>query len=194
MQEGRENPRIMERLRSETAEEHRRLEARLDMRKALASPSTYRRLLEGFYGIYAPLEDVLATRLGREWQYRRKLPWLRADLKQLGATEDDIARLPLCQKLPELATPGELLGCLYVVEGSTLGGQVISRMISAALGLAPGSGAAFFAGYGPETPERWREFRGQLEKEVTSNEMADEATKSARATFDTFEKWLTCEA
>ena len=55
------------------------------------------------------------------------------------------------------------MGCLYVLEGATLGGVVIRRHPEQKLRLGPDNGAAFFHAYGPDTGRRWREFCGALE-------------------------------
>ena len=52
--------------------------------------------------------------------------------------------------LPDLQGVQEALGCLYVVEGSTLGGQVIARHLRQTLGVDPRCGGSFFARTRPE--------------------------------------------
>ncbi len=191
----------MERLKAETAAEHRRLEDRLNMAQALETREGYQRLLAGFYGMYEPLEDLLGqgledvgldAELGWEAQ-RLKVPLLYQDLQALGASAEEIAALPRCDDLPALATKADILGCLYVVEGSTLGGQVISKMIRARLNLGPEDGAAFFSGYGSATGERWRQVCGVLEAHTTDEAAATETINSAKSTFEAFERWLTRE-
>ena len=78
------------------------------------------------------------------------------DLKALGATPDFLARAPLCRELPDVASSARLFGCLYVIEGATLGGQVITRHLHTHLGLTPACGASFFSGYGAQTGSRWK--------------------------------------
>ena len=55
-----------------------------------------------------------------------------------------------------------LLGIVYVTEGSTLGGRVILKNVQKKLGLEPGQGATYFAGYGDDTAKMWKEFLGRL--------------------------------
>jgi heme oxygenase len=50
------------------------------------------------------------------------------------------------------------VGCLYVLEGATLGGQFISRHL-ATLGIGPANGGLFFHGYGAKTGEMWKSFQ-----------------------------------
>ena len=132
-------------LKSETATQHTSLENSLDLFERAATPEGYRRLLAQFYGLYRPMEEDLAQALAWEahhWDFggRRKTPWLETDLSALGLDAAAIARLPVCDVLPPLAGPGAVIGCLYVLEGSTLGGQFISRQLRQALGIDPESG------------------------------------------------------
>ena len=65
--------------------------------------------------------------------HRRK--WLADDLRALAKA------LPNPQSLGfELPTSGHGFGCLYVLEGSALGGRVISKRVKLTLGLGPGTG------------------------------------------------------
>jgi heme oxygenase len=54
-------------------------------------------------------------------------------------------------------------GCLYVMEGSTLGGKIIYNILKKQLGLSDSAGASFFYGYGPATGEKWKTFGASLE-------------------------------
>jgi heme oxygenase len=54
------------------------------------------------------------------------------------------------------------LGAMYVMEGSTLGGQYIADHVEKSLGLQPGSGNAYFRGYGLRTGAMWKQFQAQL--------------------------------
>ncbi|HEY9155092.1 MAG TPA: biliverdin-producing heme oxygenase, partial [Opitutaceae bacterium] len=107
----------------------------------MALPSTrpaYLERLKCFYGYIEPWErrvrsilrefpDVLA---GRE-----KTVWLREDLAALGVSSGDIDALPRCEELPDLTSAARALGSFYVWEGSTLGGQIISRHLREKLGI-----------------------------------------------------------
>ena len=48
------------------------------------------------------------------------------------------------------------LGALYVLEGATLGGQVLRREMAQRLGVNADNGGAFLDVYGAETGRRWR--------------------------------------
>jgi len=140
---------IHDRLRRATRASHEWLEAIVDVARATRTPEGYRGLLAAMLGFYDPLEAALGrldwTRAGIDLAARRKSHLIEADLATFGLTRADIARLPRC---PDVPAPDELpagFGCLYVVEGATLGGRLILRQVGEELGLDPACGAAFYA-------------------------------------------------
>jgi heme oxygenase len=48
------------------------------------------------------------------------------DLQALGCTPS-LERLPMCAQLPVIDSSAACLGVLYVLEGATLGGQILRR-------------------------------------------------------------------
>jgi heme oxygenase len=191
---------VLTRLRQCTRTQHERLERGLALLDAVVTAARYRALLTRMYGLYEPLERALAVAqahvsIDLDLAARRKVPLLETDLATLGLSSRDIGALPRCRALPPLDTAPQVMGCLYVLEGSMLGGQVITRALHDALGLTPERGAAFFAGYGAATGARWRGFREMLEDFSGSDaERVDAIVGSASATFDCFERWLLSEA
>lgn len=154
---------ILDRLRDRTRTLHQQIEQAVDLENRLESVDAYRCLLARFYGYYVPLEPKLTAvsgydSIGLDLQPRGKVSWLMEDLRALGYSEEAISQLPRCVDTPAPTTLAQALGCLYVIEGSTLGGQVICREVARRLGISTGDGAMFFAGYGQETGRRWREF------------------------------------
>lgn len=185
-----EKPFILERLRSETRLEHERLENDLNLLRTDLTYSSYCQILERFYGFYFPWEQKLSARLPvslpLDFEARRKTPKLVSDLRFLGS---DPNALPLCADLPNLRTLPELLGGMYVTEGATLGGQLISRHLERTLNLQDGLGYAFFSSYGPNVGQMWREFR-QLLVSVIEPVFENETVVGAKNTFDSIYKWL----
>ena len=125
-----------------------------------------------------------------DFSERRKVGRLEEDLAALGLGAEEQARIPRCLELPELDSIPRVLGCLYVVEGATLGGQVISRHLLANLGITPESGGAFFAGYGAETGPRWKAFGEAITAAAEKFGGEDEIVAGATRTFETLERWL----
>ena len=151
---------LRQELKRETADLHRRLEIDLGLLESELSLDRYRRVLEFFFGFYAPVEAGLARvasagpPLG--FPLRARTALIESDLLSLGLSRRELADLPRCADLPRLSCPEELAGCLYVLEGACLGGQVIAPALRERLGVAKGSGASFFIGDAEGTPARWR--------------------------------------
>src|SRR5262245_27999590 len=118
---------ILTLLKTQTRPLHDGLEARVDIVRRLQSRGSYVNLLAAFYGYYEPLERAL-LRVAQlptvivDLAARRKVALLERDLAELDV---DPAKLPQCDQLPALDSCGAAVGCLYVVEGATLGGQII---------------------------------------------------------------------
>ncbi len=182
------------RLRAETRAQHERLEAAVGP-PSPPTPAWYRRFLGRWWGFLVPIEEALAARpgldaaIGLALPPRRKRAWLEADLAALGLGAAEIAALPLCTDLPPLDRAGEALGCLYVLEGSTLGGQLLARTIEAELPELAGA-TRFVRSYGPEVGPKWRGFLEALEAFSAQTPAAiDDVVRAGRETFAAFERW-----
>jgi heme oxygenase len=187
---------ILTRLKQATQLDHQAIEARVDLLNRLGSLADYRRLLERFWGFYAPIEQQLA--IGPDWagygfdiQQRMKAPALARDLGALGLAPAALAALPLCRALPAPGSFSHRLGCLYVLEGATLGGQIIAREARGRLGLTPEHGCSFFASYGEHVGTMWRAFRALLLQAAVDEEAEADLVRGAHETFEAFGKWLT---
>lgn len=187
-------PELLPSLKAGTQHEHQRLEERLDLFNRVTDLTSYRGLLEAFFTLYTPLEEALVgaadwNDLGWDFEGSRKTAWLAQDLLNLGAEPARLDALPRCQRLPPLSSPSHAVGCLYVLEGSTLGGQLISRRFSSTLGTTPVHGGRFFAGYGEETMTHWRAF-GAWVRSVEDQLDETAAIMAAKAAFVSFDQWL----
>jgi heme oxygenase len=83
-----------------------------------------------------------------------------------------------------------LAGCLYVLEGASLGGQIIAKTLRGRLPLTNDHGLSFFVGDGSGTGARWRLVLGWLEDLVRRGALADEIVASARETFCALGSWV----
>ena len=184
---------ILTRLKLETADLHQRVENRFRILDPTLTRTGYALKLERLLGFHQPLETLIEPwrdRLAIDWDARRKAHLLRADLEFLGRTPAEIAQLPCCKALPELTDLGAVLGCVYVLEGSTLGGRMIARHLAQHLGVVPGQGASFFSPYGDELMPRWRSFQQHLAELANSATPEDRIIDGARATFTCFGDWM----
>ena len=175
-------------IRTRTRPLHAQLESSFDLTASLASIPTYRDLLTRYLSIYKPFEAVLADEPVEtleliSWPQRSRVSQLERDLAALGGQTEVIP----VTALPKLDDLSSLLGALYVVEGSSLGGQIIYRQIQQQLHLDATSGAAFFYGDGDNTGSSWKRFTAILEENITEPERAADA---AEAMFLAFEQAL----
>lgn len=180
---------ILLELKEATCSHHRKLESESNIWPDLSSPSGYRQLISKMFGIYSALEDELRMEPGialllPDLCQRWKTEWLRADLETLGI---DVESCSMRTKIPRVNTTAAAFGCLYVLEGSTLGGQLISREVEAKLGFTPKTGCRFFSSYGAELGQMWRTFGQVLETFAATHKAShSQIVDSAIATFNCF--------
>ncbi len=180
-------------VRRTTAERHSRLEALPSQARLLCrdyQPTEYATLLQRLYGFYDPLCTVLAqgdylARFGL--RIAARLAGLRLDLLELGLPSAEVEALPRCAQLPPLDTPDRVLGSAYVIEGSALGGRVITKHLMRVFPASGGSALRFFAGDGERTREHWERFCARLNAEARD---IDRVCVAACATFDALTAWL----
>lgn len=185
-----ESPALLPRLRLETRPFHDGVEANsfnLALTAGTVTAAETAHFLARMYGFMQPYEDTLrqhAADFGPDWQLeqRYRAPFILEDLVRLGHP----AVPPPCPTLPPLHTRAQLLGAMYVMEGSTLGGQVIARHLAA----ADIAGRTFFAGRAERTGPLWKQFTQLLEAAAGTVD-ADAIVASAILTFQTLAAWLT---
>jgi heme oxygenase len=146
------------------------------------------------YGFYAPLEAGLVALAAAcrpiGFPLRARSELIEDDLLALGLSRREVAEQPQCGMLPRLISPEDLAGCLYVLEGACLGGQVIAPLLYRRFGVAQGSGASFFVGDAEGTSARWMLVLAWLEVVACSGARSEEIVAAARATFQTLGRWV----
>ncbi len=151
----------------------------------------YRLLLQALFRIYTLLEPCLSAFskrnfAGLDYAPRAKLSWLQADLNHFAI---DWASLePADLSLPHIASVGDYVGALYVVEGSTLGGQMIAKCLGQHLGLSADAGARFYSGYGAATASMWRGFIDFAESIAADTAQVTAAQLAAKRIFALFQQ------
>jgi heme oxygenase (biliverdin-IX-beta and delta-forming) len=155
------------------------------------SKSDYQDILRRFYGFIKPLEELSESQLDSSYlpdlYARRKASALLEDIRSLGNGEKEPE---LSRDLPSITSPAAALGAFYVLEGSTLGGQIISQMISRKLQLADGESIRYFNGYGPETQQKWETFKHCLDSRNWQSHESDAVVEAAEATFLKFKQFI----
>jgi len=183
---------LLTELRATTRPFHDSLESRLNILDPGLSRERYFHLLRLFYGFYAPIEARIDAYGANSHAWvagdRRKAHLLENDLRS-ETPSPTAGQLALCPELPETSTPAGQLGCMYVLEGATLGGQVVVRQVRPRLGLN-GSGTSFFSSYGERVGAMWRKFCDHLEGLKLSDNDRGQVVASACATFQSLERWL----
>ena len=151
---------LLTRLKAETRSQHQQTETLLyasELRSCTLSREAYGHLLAIHYVFHQALETAVAAQTdffaGYDAEVRRKTPWLAADLTYM--------HVPLPLPDPHLFANWngyQLLGALYVAEGSMLGGQLIAGILRKTPALSDIATSQFFGGYGEQTGPLWRAF------------------------------------
>jgi heme oxygenase len=155
----------------------------------------YASISKRFYGFYRPIEGRLLSVVGWDdpefkLSSRLKLRLLIDDLAALAVGSEELAGLPMCDSLPRLETVSEALGCLYVLEGSTLGGKIICGCLKKGLFLEESRGCSFFNSYGDDVGRMWSSFLGTLTRHCERHRAADVVVRSACQTFASLDRWF----
>ncbi len=181
---------ILKKLKEATKEQHEALESVVDVMNRMFTKENYGALLTKFYRFYNAMEAQLpAAELkaaGFDIEERRKLPLLERDLTSLGLLEEAKAAANLKPATPSLDTAAKAFGAIYVMEGATLGGQVITRHLRDHLGLSVEEGGAFFNSYGPMVGPMWKAFGEAVTEFAEKNNDDDAIVDTAKETFDCF--------
>ena len=180
-------PGLPERLRAETAPWHARVEAVIDVPGRVRTRADYVHLLGGLAELHTGLEGQLESPTWvRAWAGVRvdiaghcRAQLLIADLAELDAPAPGPAGM---SAFPSF---GHALGCLYVLEGSALGGRLVAGMVRSSLGEVP---TAFLTGRG--RGRQWPAVRMALRRHAEQGADTDAVVAGAIATFVLFARVL----
>lgn len=195
MMPNKEDPGARMALRQATSAAHERLH-HLPAFAALQSGSigrtAYADLLRQVFVFHRAVEQVLAEApslapFGIDIAARRRSALVVEDLAFLGAPAAPLRSPPALAVLPRAAAA---LGCLYVTEGSTLGGRELARRLDHLLPQGSADGRRFLLGHGPNHGAMWREFCAALELCGDTPERRAEMTAAALAAFAVFGDWF----
>lgn len=192
---------ILEKLREETKGAHDRLEAVALSDKIMdgsLQPDEYKKLIRVHYLVHRELENLVEKNDIQQhfpelhFEERKKMPLLEKDAKELSIAEEKL-RTPSAGALPDTGgahggTPYGLLGMLYVMEGATLGGNVIVKSLRKNEHLSGLGDFHYFGCYGPDTGKKWKSFLEVLKEKGQGPEAQAEIVEGARATYELFEE------
>ncbi len=179
---------LLERLREETRPHHEALEKTLNLLSPTLEIARYQSILQRFHAFWSGWKPLVHGLLAGE-------PDLLTGRDRTGLLANDLAHfrltpLPAEGPFPPLVEADAALGSLYVLEGSTLGGQVISRHLETRLGLRDGAGYAYFQGYGRRNGPMWVAMRERLSRHPAEGAPADRLVTGAKQTFSVLEQRL----
>lgn len=187
---------VAERLREATRAWHDSLETTLfatamtsgtlPLDRYVGQLTAYRAVLEALEG---ELARATSPSVGSVWSADlAKLPLIDADLKYFA--DAGSARTPSAAAAARAFTreihstaasdPQGLLGFLYVMEGSTLGGLILRPYIAQAYQLRDGDGVAY---YSSGDRARWARFTARMNQALTGPEAQDRVITAAQQAY-----------
>ncbi|HEY1684523.1 MAG TPA: biliverdin-producing heme oxygenase [Tepidisphaeraceae bacterium] len=179
---------LRDQLRHHTMPAHVRIDVFISARflQLSTTPAIALRLYRGLFTFFIQWENrasaIVDAGLFNVMSSRSKLEMLRSDIHALGGECPDTG---LSIELPRMSGTSAVLGSMYVIEGSTLGGKAIAQRLRT---LFPQSiPTAYFESYGSSVGKQWREFVEILEHHVPPEDHA-QAIAAANATFVAMEK------
>lgn len=180
---------FLQQLRSKTAYSHQLIEQNSISQSLMSQGVTmtqYAQYLKSMYGFVYGFEKMVFPLLEHnellQIDDRRKSHLIQSDLVLLNYTA---AQPYVNDELfsTHYQTAAAALGGMYVLEGSTLGGQIISRHLSKVLGDAVAGKTTYLTAYAGQTGGMWKNFLQLLCEAGVSNANEDEIIDSAVNTF-----------
>lgn len=169
---------VSEYLKHNTADYHDAAEKLFNSEKIFNKTFTledYKKIIHTNYLMLLHSEDKIFNRLSDKYAdklqlaERKKLPLIEKDLESLS-----LENQPASHHL-EFDNEHEALGAMYVIEGSTLGGNVIAKQLSKTEGFDAVT-FNFFGCYQENTGPMWQNFKEVLDTEVTEEKYGEVLT------------------
>lgn len=186
---------LLHSLKTSTSQYHEQIEQVDLFKKIITKEITlleYKKLLCQLYGFISPCETVIQQRFHYAIEGREKASLLNSDLSELNC--DTSRDFLFCKNTPNFNTLPEVFGYLYVLEGSTLGGQIISKSLKNNLQLLPLIPARYFNAYGKQTRKYWDAFLKSLREHDLNDNQKENLITSAINTFSSLLNWLKTSA
>lgn len=180
---------FLKRLRNHTQPVHTSLEQHpisTSIFRPKVNQADYTRYLQTMYKVVSHFEELVFPWLEPllpDIDLRRKTGWLEADLRQLDAWPINTVSRKNIETFLNPDNLGYLMGRMYVLEGSTLGGTVIYKQLQPILNFTPEKGGRYFYGYGPQTGVRWKTFTDRLSTLAVAENETENILKGASAQF-----------
>jgi heme oxygenase len=168
-------------LKEQTKQQHDDTEAKLQSQKIFDKSYTlddYKTLLIHNFKLisrYEPqIQDQLRNYHELKLDLRSKISALKTDLNNLNIETE-------CETpLHNLENEAEAFGALYVMEGSTLGGNVIAKQLKRNPEFENVE-FNYFGVYGENTGPFWQEFKSIIDEKITEEQYEDCVTGAKKA-------------
>lgn len=186
---------LRDELRAATRSHHDAIENVIDLMRPDITMADYVDYLYRFYGYYSALEDRLISgdfifcNNALKLDARRKIERLENDISKLCGWHS-LSTIPSCQSTPQVSNAADVVGCAYVIEGSTLGALIMYRQLHKCLGVTASNGASFIYGYGEHTAVQWKQFLQTVESMSFDLQQRKECVNAAIVTFETMRNWF----
>ena len=177
---------ISEELKEKTLFEHHTLEEKMNSGKIFTGDFTledYEQMVEFNYRFFNNFEDevfdLIPANIAEDLNLseRRKFPSLQKDADDLGLNiSDEIAH-------EQIMNFAQSMGVLYVMEGATLGGNVMKKNLKKIPEFADLK-FHYFGIYGLSTGEKWQQFKEILNKNIHSGEDREQCLIGAKTAFN----------
>lgn len=184
---------LFERLRTRVLAAHRQLDHSPAVRRIVAPSVTLDDLTWllhiqcAFYlGLEARLQQHGLAQHSFAPLYQPRATLLAADLQRLAHRPPPAAAI---DDFPD--SPQGLLGVIYAVEGSALGGRLIDRRLHERLGSALAGQVAFFSHYAHNVDAHWKAVQDALRSALLDTHDVEQAALGAEAVFHTLHRFAT---
>lgn len=191
-----QSPPFLQKLRSATTAAHQALEEN-PAAKIMMSPHVTRdavdHYLKSMYGFVSGFEKVVFPILENslpQLSERRKTQLLEVDLNQSSPETSKLPVMPFGVLTTQYDNPSKAWGGMYVLEGSTLGGQIITRHLQTILGEGIENKINYLTPYGSQTGIMWKNFLHYFSEAASDKCDEKEIIDSAVQTFSLIDHWI----
>lgn len=186
---------FLETLRHNTQAAHQALEATPYATALMSEAVTrqdYLHYLTMMYGFVKPIEAAAytASHLLPDVAERTKTHLLEKDMLQLGLSQQAIDHLPQADLSNTYLSDAALWGAMYVMEGSSLGGNVLYKHLHKKLDVDAATDAGYFTAYGAATGSRWKTFLQHFTNNAVTNNTEAAIIDAANQTFQKIRQWF----
>jgi len=171
---------LSQELRAKTAQVHEALDS--GMQHAFGRLDQYVAFLRASHRVLTSLDAALSRIFKRPMPERSAQ--VAADLAALGQPTPSPAPAPWTP-----SDQAEAMGCAYVIEGSSLGGLVVAKIVERQLGLE--AATSYLRGHGARTKDLWRSFLSELDA-WGANARPEERERAIQGATTTFATYIGC--